>query len=44
MKLRTAEQGISTDANTQEILRQTKELYGLDQPIPISTSSGWADS
>ncbi|HNV20147.1 MAG TPA: ABC transporter permease [Candidatus Hydrogenedentes bacterium] len=35
MKLRTAEQGISTDANTQEILRQTKELYGLDQPIPI---------
>lgn len=35
MKLRTAEQGISADANTQEILRQTKELYGLDQPIPI---------
>jgi len=35
MKLRTAEQGISTDANTQEILRQTRELYGLDRPLPV---------
>ncbi|HOD50009.1 MAG TPA: ABC transporter permease [Candidatus Hydrogenedentes bacterium] len=35
MKLRTAEQGISTDANTPEILRQTKELYGLDKPLYV---------
>lgn len=35
MKLRTAEQGLSTDANTQEILQQTRELYGLDRPLPV---------
>ncbi len=35
MKLRTAEQGMSTDANTQEILQQTRELYGLDRPLPV---------
>jgi peptide/nickel transport system permease protein len=35
MKLRTADQGMSTDANTQEILQQTRELYGLDRPLPV---------
>ncbi len=32
-KLRNVEQGLSADADTQRIIEDTKELYGLDKPI-----------
>ncbi len=35
MKLRTAEQGLSTDADLEKILDDMKELYGLDKPLHI---------
>jgi peptide/nickel transport system permease protein len=35
MKLRAAEQGMSTDSDTKEIIEQTRKLYGLDQPIYV---------
>lgn len=36
LKLRMASQGeVAGDAISKEIIRQTKELYGLDKPIPI---------
>ncbi|HEO70537.1 MAG TPA: ABC transporter permease [Candidatus Hydrogenedentes bacterium] len=34
-KLRQAEQGLNSDSMTQEIIEQTKQLYGLDKPIPV---------
>ena len=34
-KLRGAEQGLDSDSMTQEIIEQTKELYGLDKPLPV---------
>ena len=33
LKLRSAEQGLDSDSMTQEIIEQTKKLYGLDKPI-----------
>ena len=35
MKLRQAESGMSSGAASQEIIEQTKKLYGLDKPIHI---------
>jgi len=35
MKLRQAQAGMSSSADTKEVVEQTKKLYGLDKPIHV---------
>ena len=35
MKLRKGESGLASDRASQEIIEQTKKLYGLDKPVLV---------